>query len=136
MLSHRLWVSAGHLATVVGAMVAILGTQGSNVLALAPAVPAEPKSILGSYLAGKLARGQHDTSAAADYDRQALAGDPENEVLLEQAFLMEATEGRWPEAVELGRRLLARQSTHRVASLVIGVADYKALDYKSADERF
>ncbi len=125
MLSDRLWVPKVRLAAVAGAMSAVLCAQAIPASASTPSTSDEVKSVLGSYLAGRVARGQHDTSAAADYYRQALAGDPDNDVLIEQAFLMEATEGRWPEAIDLARRLL-----------VIGVAAYKAHDYKPAESHF
>ena len=38
----------------------------------------------------RLARGDHDTAVAADFYSKALAEDPGNEVILEQAFLLEA----------------------------------------------
>jgi tetratricopeptide (TPR) repeat protein len=98
--------------------------------------PEQPASVLGSYLAGRLARGQHDTTAAADFYRQALARDPDNDVLIEQAFLMEATEGNWSRALDLGKKILARQENNRVAHLLVAIEGYKAADYASADSHF
>jgi hypothetical protein len=42
----------------------------------------ETRSLLGSYLAGRVARGQHDTETAATYYREALVRDPGNDVLI------------------------------------------------------
>jgi tetratricopeptide (TPR) repeat protein len=93
-------------------------------------------SLLGSYLAGRLARGEHDTQAAASHYRQALTRDPENEVLIEQSFPMELTEGNWPRTEELARELVRTQPTHRTAHAFMGLVDFKAQRYAAADEHF
>src|SRR5436190_22228316 len=64
---------------------------------------AETRSMLGSYLAGRLARAQNDTPAAASYYGKALQQDPDNEVLVEYAFQMEASEGNCPRVEMLAR---------------------------------
>ena len=96
----------------------------------------ETRSLLGSYLAGRVARGQHDTEAAATYYRQALARDPGNDVLIEQSFLMELIEGNWPRAEELARALIKAQPTHRTAHAFMGLVEFKAQRYEAADEHF
>jgi tetratricopeptide (TPR) repeat protein len=97
---------------------------------------AEPQSMLGSYLAGRVARGLNDTEAAAAYYGRALTRDPGNEVLTEFAFLMEATEGNWSRVEVLARDLLRVQANHRTAHAFLGVADFKAGNYPGADEHF
>ncbi len=92
------------------------------------------RSLVGSYLAGRFARGQHDTVSAADYYRSALARDPGNEVLLEQAFLMEATEANWPRAILLADELAQKQPQHRMARLFLGLAAFKNNNLKAADD--
>ena len=77
----------------------------------APTTASETRSLLGSYLAGRVARGQHDTEAAATYYREALVRDPGNDVLIEQSFLMELDRGQ----------LAARRGSWR-ATLVEGAA--------------
>ena len=93
-------------------------------------------SLLGNYLAGRFARTQHDTSAAAGFYTQALTQDPQSDVLIEQAFLMEATEGRWPAAVNLAGRLAEQQSAHRMAQLVLGLSNFKERNFSAADKHF
>ena len=63
----------------------------------------EPGTLLGNYLAGRVARGDHDTAAAADFYSRALAEDPTNELILEQAFLLETAAADWTRAIELAR---------------------------------
>jgi len=96
----------------------------------------DPHSLLGSYLAGRIARTQNDTDAAARYYREALIRDPANEVLVENAFLMETTEGNWAEATRLGRMLVEKQPTHRTAHAFIGLVDFARADYDAADRHF
>jgi len=96
----------------------------------------EVRPSFGGYLAGRVARGQHDTESAAVFFRRALSRDPSNEALLEQALLMDLTEGQVGEAVEMAQRLLAVHSTHRVAGLVLGVDAAKRSDFGDAGEKF
>lgn len=94
------------------------------------------RTLIGSYLAGRFARAQHDTAAAAEYYRTALALDPANDLLLEQAFLMEASDGNWPRAMRLAEEIVALQPTHRLAHLFLGLSAFKAGNLDNADEHF
>lgn len=98
--------------------------------------PAETTSLLGSYLAGRIARGQHDSTAAADYYRAALERDPGNLALAEQSLLMETTEGRLDRAVELARRVIAGYPDHRMARLLLGLEAAKAKRFEEAADYF
>jgi tetratricopeptide (TPR) repeat protein len=96
----------------------------------------ESTSLFGSYLAGRFARSTQDMTSAADFYGRALARDPENEILLEQAFQMETMAGNWDRATPLAERLAATQKSHRMSQFLLGVAAFKSGDYKGADERF
>ncbi len=118
------------------------GVAASWPLATASARPSQEspaddreisRSLIGSYLAGRFARGQHDSEAAANYYRVALQRDPNNEVLIEQAFLMEATAANWPRAILLADDLATKHPTHRMARLFLGIAAYKHGQLDKAD---
>ncbi len=96
----------------------------------------EPGTLLGNYLAGRVARGDHDTAAAADFYSRALAEDPNNELILEQAFLLETAAANWGRAVELARELVKVEPSHRIAQFLLGCEAFKRGDYKEADEHF
>ncbi len=96
----------------------------------------EPGTLLGNYLAGRVARGDHDTAAAADFYSRALAEDPSNELILEQAFLLETAAADWDRAVELARELVKVEPSHRIAQFLLGCDAFKRGDYKEADEHF
>jgi tetratricopeptide (TPR) repeat protein len=96
----------------------------------------DPGSLLGNYLSGRVARGDHDTSSAADFYSRALAEDPSNELILEQAFLLETAAGNWDRAVELARDLVRHEPAHRIAQFLLGIDSFKQGKYKEADEHF
>ena len=65
---------------------AILGAPAAYSEVVSDNPPTDDEgTLLGNYLSGRLARGDHDTEAAADFYSKALAGDPSNEIILEQA---------------------------------------------------
>src|SRR6185295_5878350 len=96
----------------------------------------ETQTLLGSYLAGRVARAQNDTPAAASYYGKALQQDPDNEVLIEYAFQMEASEGNWARVEVLARKLVEAQPSHRTARAFLGLAAFKAGRYQEAEEHF
>jgi tetratricopeptide (TPR) repeat protein len=103
-----------------------------------PADTGDPDSgtLLGNYLSGRIARDSHDTTAAAEFYSKALADDPENEIILEQTFLLETAAANWDRAIELARDLAAVEPSHRVAQFMLGLEAFKKHDYKTAEEHF
>jgi tetratricopeptide (TPR) repeat protein len=93
-------------------------------------------SLLGSYLAANVAKGVNDPDGAAAFYRSALALDPANTVIIEQAFQTEATEGHWDRAVPLARQLVDKDANNRMAHLLLGLDAFKDRDYKRADDEF
>jgi tetratricopeptide (TPR) repeat protein len=127
-----LWLGFG-----CAALMSVVAMPAAN--ARAPeAMEFESRSLLGAYLAGRHARTQNDSAAAANLFRSALSRDPNNDVLLEQAFLMDVTEGNWTRATEMAKQLAATKegSENRVARLYLGLVDYKAKQWKKAEDHF
>ena len=93
-------------------------------------------SLLGSYLAGHVARATRDSEAAALYYRRALAKDPANEEILGEAFQLELASGNYPEAKSLAQRLTRRQPDNTIAHIFLGAEAYRNQDYQTADEHF
>ena len=96
----------------------------------------ESHSLVGSYLAGRLARSINDTESAAYFYRSALARDPSNGVLLEQALLMEMADGHYDQALDLSRSLVTVEPTHRIAHLMLALESFKTKKYKDAETNF
>ncbi|MGE8944274.1 tetratricopeptide repeat protein [Leptospira interrogans] len=134
MRSRKHWLWGAWTSAVVAAGLFVSAVEPTQARTRESAD--EQNSLLGNYLAGRFARTQHDTSAAADFYTQALTRDPQSEVLIEQAFLMEAAEGRWPAAVDLAGRLAERQGAHRMAQLVLGLHEFKEGNFAAADKHF
>jgi tetratricopeptide (TPR) repeat protein len=98
--------------------------------------PEDTGTLLGNYLSGRMARGDHDTIAAAEFYSNALAEDPGNEIILEQAFLLEAASAHWERALELAKELVKVEPAHRIARFLLGCEAFKQGNYKDADEDF
>jgi tetratricopeptide (TPR) repeat protein len=98
--------------------------------------PEDSGTLLGNYLSGRMARGDHDTIAAAEFYSKALAEDPGNEIILEQAFLLEAASAHWDRALELAKDLVKVEPAHRIARFLLGLEAFKQGNYPEADEDF
>jgi tetratricopeptide (TPR) repeat protein len=93
-------------------------------------------TLLGYYLAGRVARGNHDTISAAEFYSKALADDPGNQIILEQTFLLEAASSNWDRALDLAKQLVKVEPSHRVAQFMLGCEAFKRRLYKEAEEHF
>jgi tetratricopeptide (TPR) repeat protein len=96
----------------------------------------DSNSLLGSYLAGRIARGQRDNEAAATYYREALEKDPYSKEILEEAFQLKIATGKFAEASELAKQLANREDTHKIASFFLGIEAFHKKDYQAADRYF
>jgi tetratricopeptide (TPR) repeat protein len=93
------------------------------------------QTLLGSYLAGRFARSAYDTTAAVEFYRQAISRDPDSDLIVEQAFVMEAIEGNFEHATELARKVVASKANNRLAQTWLGVAEFKAGNFDAAETR-
>jgi len=93
-------------------------------------------TLLGSYLAGHIARDERDNESAALYYRRALSKDPGNEEILDEAFRLELAAGEFDAARSLAERLVKRQNNNLNAHIFLGVDAYKKRDFTLADEHF
>jgi tetratricopeptide (TPR) repeat protein len=129
---RRRWLAG--LAALLAVGVVDAGTLQAQARSDGTASP----SLLGNYLAGRQARGRNDTAAATEFYRRAIARDPKNDVIAEQAFLMEASEGNWKEASALARQITAgdNANANRTIRLWLGVEDFAAGRLEDADAHF
>jgi tetratricopeptide (TPR) repeat protein len=96
----------------------------------------DSNSLLGSYLAGRLARSQRDNETAARYYREALDRDPASKEILEDAFQLKLATGKFGEAKTLSRQLTVRDGDHKIANLFQGISSFVEKDYRAADNHF
>src|SRR5262245_20803505 len=98
-----------------------------------PAAAVESRSLLGSYLAGRLAGKVLDLPAAAGFYGKALETDPDSPMLIDSALQMEASRSNWPRAEALARELVKVEPNNRLAHLVLGIAAFKAGSFSEAE---
>ncbi|MFP3920757.1 MAG: tetratricopeptide repeat protein [Dichotomicrobium sp.] len=94
-------------------------------------------SLLGSYLAGRVAREDKNLGAAARYYQRALARDPDNEEMLAEVFKVQLGAGNMRQAIELARRLTeSGNGDHGFAYLVLGTDAFMRGEYEAAEKHF
>jgi len=127
------WRGTLSAVTLVG-VVAIWASFSSALLAKTVAEDAlDQPNLIGSYLAGRFARAEHDPERAAEFYKAALERSQADNVLLEHTFQMELAAGRFDRAQALAERLIVSQPTNRMAQTLIALTAFKAGDYATAD---
>jgi tetratricopeptide (TPR) repeat protein len=97
-----------------------------------PSRGGEPANgMFGAFLDGQFAMGQADPAEAATFYLRALAADPSNAELTQQAFVACALSGR-QEAAQLARQLPDNQA----AQLLLGDIEARAGNWEAAEQRF
>src|SRR5258706_5670687 len=146
MLSKQLAAMARHSSSRYGSLLLAAGLAVTSIASDASAlgssrVRASPRveifdgnSLLGSYLAGHVARSSRDSDNAAFYYRRALAKDPGNQDILDEAFQLELAAGNFEAARGLAREMVKRQSDNTIANVFLGLDAYKRKDYAKAAE--
>ena len=126
------------LATALAAALAISACAGSGEVASFGAGLPEGEVVdspLGSYLAGRFARSERDTAAAAEFYEDALADDPENPALLQRTFLAMLAEGRMERAIDLAGRRMEDEPRAVISEMVLAIEDIREGRLESARER-
>ncbi len=111
---------------------------GLSIAALSAPAFASPDDgyLSGTYLAGRTAGRLRDIDAASGYVENALKGDPDNIVLVERLFLLDVSSGDIAAAEELAARVITFNSEHRMARLVLGLADIRNGKFEAARGHF
>ena len=93
-------------------------------------------SLLGSYLAGRVARGLRDHDAAAKYFGRALKIDPGSDILLEQTFVLQLARGDWEKSLKLAKQVIKKGEKHRFSRMVLGLQAVVEDDFAEAENQF
>ncbi len=128
-------IKGGLVAAALAAALTIGLTQCSVIVQERGAQPATSNKY-GSYLAGRYAASERDSSAAAHYFDKALKFDPGNPELLERAVMSEVAEGDLDAAADHAEGLIKGTPTARIAHLVIGVRAMRDGGYAKATTEF
>jgi tetratricopeptide (TPR) repeat protein len=128
-------------ALILGGVLVISATAMAQALENQPAemtdyLIVDSNSLLGSYLAGRIARGLRDNESAAQYYREALDKDPYSKEILEEAFQLKVATGDFEEARSLAYELENREGEHKVASFFLGIEAFRNGDPAAADAHF
>ncbi|HEX2020951.1 MAG TPA: tetratricopeptide repeat protein [Aurantimonas sp.] len=117
---------------VAGAPVAAsaAGSAGQTTASAAAGVRAQ--SLSGAYLAAKAAQLDGDLSAATDLYAQALAIDPDLDLLQQDAMFAFLADGRFEEGIDLAAKLRDSADAGKVARITLGVDALRKGDYDKA----
>ncbi len=96
----------------------------------------DSNSLLGSYLAGRIARYLRDAENAVVYYQRALEKDPGNDAIVDDAFQLELAAGNFDNAKRLAYQIIRREKGHRIARIFLGLEAFKRKDYAKADANF
>ena len=96
----------------------------------------EIHSVLGAYLAARIATENRDTKSAADFYLEALKQDSDDVDLLQNTLLTLLTEGRFADANPVARQELIYDSDAPWALTLLGVEAAKSGDFSEARKQF
>jgi tetratricopeptide (TPR) repeat protein len=122
-------VTTAALALLLALPVAAVA-QGATPRATEP--PETAESLEGNYLAAIVAGAGRDLGAASLYLREAIKADPQNNDLLERAFVAFLADGAMPDAFRAADRLAQRDPSNGLAQLAIGIRALKQKNYATA----
>jgi tetratricopeptide (TPR) repeat protein len=123
--------TAAALALLLALPVGAAAAQGATPVRTTDQLePAE--SLEGNYLAAIVAGAGRDLGAASVYLREAIKGDPQNNDLLERAFVAFLADGSMPDAFRAADKLIQRDPSNGLAQLAIGIRAIKQKSYQTA----
>lgn len=96
-----------------------------------PAPAFADNSLLGAYLAARLASKENDYRAAAGYYTKALVRDPSNPLVLESAAVAQLALGNLDAAAPVARQLEAVMPGNQIAALVLLADRLRRSDYEA-----
>jgi tetratricopeptide (TPR) repeat protein len=104
----------------------VLLAAASSLIALGAAVsPLAAEGLAGSYLAANQANYDNDYNAAAQYYARALANDPGNTGLMQNALLAYLSKGDVKQGLAVARRMESLGANSQLAQLVLMTSDVK-----------
>ena len=118
----------------------LLGLAGSLVIGVALGAFvlmrtshfARPAGLAGAYLAAQFALSSNDLVQAGDYLELALATDPDDKDLLQNAMRARLVGGQVPQAVEIARNLITQTPKNQQAGLLLAINSFEAGRYARA----
>ncbi len=94
------------------------------------------ESLLGNFLAARVARRRRDMERAASYYERALLLAPRDEQLLKSTFFSNAARGKWDDAGRQADAILEADADDRLSLLYLGADAFIQADWQGAKKRF
>ncbi len=133
-VSRAIFAAIAGLAVASGGADRAAAQSTAKQSAAAKAEAGQSTSLLGSYMAGRLARSNHDSTVASEFYRRALERAPNDPQVIESSFMAEASEGNFERATTLARRVIATQAGHRLAHMWLATDAVKNRQFAAANE--
>jgi tetratricopeptide (TPR) repeat protein len=109
-----------------------------EALPAATAKNGETGASFGSYLAGKFAESQGDTSHGTDFLRDSIKRDPKNQELVKSLYRMLVLSGKVDEAVPLAHKLegvkVVEEGSEFLPEMLLAIEEIKQGKYEQADK--
>jgi tetratricopeptide (TPR) repeat protein len=129
-------VAAGALLGSAVAGSAPAGAQQSPQANVSRASQDARASVLGSYMAGRVARNDNDVAEAAKFYSLALQQAPGNQPIANQAFELSVMRGDLEGAAKLAKQLVDDGSDNKLAYVLAGLTAFKAGKFADAEALF
>lgn len=91
-------------------------------------------NVTGAYLAGRVAHIRKDFDHAADYYKSSMTDDSDNSVMLNQLYLLLASQGRIDEAVEYAQKAIKNKTQNMFAYMVVAAKKMHDGEYEQVIE--
>jgi predicted Zn-dependent protease len=130
-IGRALRVGAAALALLLVGCAAEPGGAPSTAFA----AEREKPTAAGAFLAARHAERQRDWDGASRYLEQALALEPDNFDLLQRAHVAVLSDGRFPDAVALARRIVAVSSANPPANITLAIDEIRIGRWDDAGRR-
>jgi len=99
------------------------------------APPVSADEAIGAYLSARQARYENDFAAAAEYFTKALAGDPSNPVILENATFAHMALGQFDQALPIARKMESDDLQSQIAYIALIQNEAQNEDYDALLKR-
>lgn len=110
----------------------VMGLAGALGATMGGGAPTQAQGLAGAYLAGNQANRDNNYEEAARFYTEALARDPSNPYLLQNALLSFVAKGDVDRSIAIARKIQGGQFASQLADLVVIAQDIRGGDFSEA----
>ena len=89
-----------------------------------------------NYLIGRAAARMNDYKVGATYYGRAYEDNPQDQILLERAFVLDVTAGNFDRSLEMAKTIIVKHPSHQLARFLLGLDQTKKKNYAAARKHF